>query len=302
MTLDSYATLLNGHPDIDELLIIDKKAGYSKLRSLGQYLNRQNYKIIYDLHNSLRSKIILRQINNVVINRVSKPRWKRFKLFQFHLNNFNRDFSYRRMLVESLDVNEIEKQDIPKSKLNINDTEIQNASKLLSKFGVKRPFIVVIPGAAWSQKQWVVSEYLALIENISSSEKIDFILIGSENDHICEEIAIQNSRIYNLQNKTTIRESLAVISLAKFVIGGDTGFIHAAEALGKNVVLILGPTANETGAGIQLSNSLLVENDKVWCRPCSQNGKRPCYRSEQFCMTTISADSIYEKIKHVQLI
>jgi len=302
MTLDRFAQLLEGQLDIDEILIIDKKAGYAKLRKLSQYLNLQNFKVIFDLHNSLRSKIILRQLKNVTINRIKKPRWKRFKLFQFHLNDFDNDFSYRQMLIESLGEYEVEQNNIPKSKLNVNDTEIKNASTLLGKIGVKRPFVAIIPGAAWHQKQWVVSEYNKLFEKISSTNKIDFILLGSGKDYICKAIVDHNSKIHNLQNSTTIRETLAVISLAKFVIGSDTGFLHAAEALGKNVVLILGPTTNETGAGIQLSNSIVIENDEVWCRPCSQNGKRPCYRSEQFCRTTINADSIYSKIKHAQLI
>jgi len=281
MTLDRFAQLLEGQLDIDEILIIDKKAGYAKLRKLSQYLNLQNFKVIFDLHNSLRSKIILRQLKNVTINRIKKPRWKRFKLFQFHLNDFDNDFSYRQMLIESLGEYEVEQNNIPKSKLNVNDTEIKNASTLLGKIGVKRPFVAIIPGAAWHQKRWVVSEYNKLFEKISSTNKIDFILLGSGKDYICKAIVDHNSKIHNLQNSTTIRETLA---------------------LGKNVVLILGPTTNETGAGIQLSNSIVIDNDEVWCRPCSQNGKRPCYRSEQFCRTTINADSIYSKIKHAQLI
>ena len=89
---------------------------------------------------------------------------------------------------------------------------------------------------------------------------------------------------------------MAIIANSELVIGADTGFIHAAEALGKNVAMILGPTSKETGAGVNRDSSVNIENNDIWCRPCSQNGKRKCYRDEQYCMTTISEDYAFNKI------
>ena len=106
-----------------------------------------------------------------------------------------------------------------------------------------------------------------------------------------------NSSIINLDGKTTIRESMAIIANSRIAIGADTGFIHAAEALGKDVVMIMGPTSVETGAGVNRESSINIENNDVWCRPCSQNGSRKCYRSEQYCMTTIRNDYVFSKIK-----
>ena len=74
-------------------------------------------------------------------------------------------------------------------------------------------------------------------------------------------------------------------------IGGDTGMVHASEALGVPVAMVMGPTNAQTGGGISLDNSVVIEKD-IWCRPCSQNGKRPCYRSHQYCMTEISTEDV----------
>ena len=89
---------------------------------------------------------------------------------------------------------------------------------------------------------------------------------------------------------------MAIIANAKYIIGSDTGLVHAAEALNKFVYMILGPTSKETGAGLQLSKSKIIEKD-IWCRPCSQNGSFPCYRREQYCMNSIEVQDILYSMK-----
>ena len=60
--------------------------------------------------------------------------------------------------------------------------------------------------------------------------------------------------------------------------------------------MILGPTSKETGARVTLSDSRVIENKDLWCRPCSQNGSRPCYRKEQYCMTEIDSEKVYSNV------
>ena len=38
-------------------------------------------------------------------------------------------------------------------------------------------------------------------------------------------------------------------------------------------------------------NSSIVQKD-IWCRPCSQNGKFPCYRKTQKCMELIQPNDV----------
>ena len=110
---------------------------------------------------------------------------------------------------------------------------------------------------------------------------------------------MSNSTIIDVHGKTDLRESLAIISKAKFILGSDTGFLHAGESLGISAITILGPTSRETGAGVFLKKSRTVENSNLWCRPCSQNGSLPCYRKEQYCMTKLTPDYVMNKVKEV---
>ena len=168
-------------------------------------------------------------------------------------------------------------------------------NSFLSK-GVFDQFIAVVPGAAWKQKQWSVSNYIETLNQID----LPCVLIGSKTDKICEEISLEVNKSINLIGQTDLRLALAILSNAEYIIGSDTGLLHAAEALGKRVSMILGPTSRQTGAGVHLDNSIEIEKD-IWCRPCSQNGKFPCYRKTQLCMDLIKPSDVIESILKAEL-
>ena len=99
------------------------------------------------------------------------------------------------------------------------------------------------------QKQWGIKKYIKLIKKINT----DIILLGTEQDSICFELKQSlNEKVHNFAGKTSLREALSIIAASKYIIGSDTGLTHAAEALGKPVTMILGPTSKETGAGVNL--------------------------------------------------
>ena len=155
-------------------------------------------------------------------------------------------------------------------------------------------YITLIPGAAWEQKQWSSDKYIELIQDINMS----VVLLGEKKDNICFQIANKLPSVINLAGKTSLRQALAILSNSAHVIGSDTGLTHAAEALRIPVSMIQGPTSKETGAGVHLETSRNIEKD-LWCRPCSQNGKRPCYRKNQVCMDSISVADVVQSVPSV---
>lgn len=294
MTLDRYVPLLECHPGIDRIISFDPTTGFIGLLHFKNYVQSNGYDQVYDLHNSLRSRIICRGLTTE-LSRVEKPRMSRFLLFQFHWNTFEKDFSTSAMYHECLNgILEFDNK-LPPPKLTVTRAEQTVARRMLESHGLRNSFIVLIPGAAWAQKQWFADRYAAVVEKLSHNTDRTVVMLGSKNDSICGEILKLNRDLIDLAGKTSLRDALSVISLADAAFGSDTGLIHAAEALGVPVSMILGPTSTETGAGVSLARSENISSD-VWCRPCSQNGKNPCYRSRQFCMDQISIESVTSSI------
>ena len=293
LTLDVFSPLLEFHPDIDALVTLSKKASFFELYSFRNYLERKNYSMIFDLHSSLRSKILCFNTTSTLF-RVRKPRLSRFLLFRFHLDTFSKDFSTLKMYHESLTFVWNTQKHIPKTYLRVIDNEISSIKEKLKDSGVSDHFIVIIPGAAWRQKQWKLEKYLELIDKV----KNDIVLLGTDSDNICFDIKKHSKKVHNFAGKTTLREALCILSVADYVIGSDTGLTHAAESLGRTVTMILGPTSRHTGAGVNLEMSTVVEKE-LWCRPCSQNGKTRCYRTNQICMDSITPSEVLQTIPEV---
>ena len=295
LTLNDYAPILEGNKYVDRIIPFDRNAGFVELMKTGRWINNSDYNLVIDFHNSLRSKIIRFIIKNIPKRSLKKPRWKRFLLFRFRKNLFPTDFSQLKLLHEPIKEWMIDNK-YPLPELFISEIEREEAETILKRNSVKKPYITIIPGAAWPQKSWLVNNYcklLAVLKNISNTA---FVILGGKDDNICNEIAKCDSTVINLQGKTSLRETMSIIANSKYVIGADTGLVHAAEALGKRVVMILGPTSRETGAGVNRDDSEAIENNDIWCRPCSQTGKRKCFRNEQYCMTTITPKIVLSKM------
>ena len=188
---------------------------------------------------------------------------------------------------------------VPKTKLVIQKNEQSEIKLLLEKEGLTGSYITLVPGANWPEKTWLVDRYNELVNLIVNKLGISIVMIGGMKDGICSaRVNDKSKQILDLHGKLDLRKSLAIISLGEMTIGGDTGMVHASEALGVPVTMIMGPTNIQMGGGIMLETSVAIEKD-LWCRPCSQNGKRPCYRSQQYCMTEISTSDVRRAVQKV---
>ena len=202
-------------------------------------------------------------------------------------NFFKKDFSHIRMYHSILE----DIHSFPRTSLYVSSVEINRAKSFLKKEGVDQEFICIVPGAAWKQKQLPVDKYNELIDILNKKFAFKIVLLGSKNDTICDEIK-KDINIVNLKDKTSLRMAMSILTISEHTFGSDTGLLHASEALNTPVSMILGPTSMETGASINHPNSKIFEKNNLWCRPCSQNGKRPCIRKEQYCLTGINIHDI----------
>lgn len=211
-----------------------------------------------------------------------KPRLKRFLLFYFNWNRFDDDFELTDQFLKSVGAGTEYRPT-----LYIDPEEKERTSAWLTEVGVKGPFLAVVPGAEWPNKLWSIEGY----RDLFNSHEKTIVVLGGEKDSICSQISDGFSRVVNLQGMTDLRTSLVILSLGEAALGSDTGLIHAAEALGTPVVMLTGPTSRETGANVRREESIQLYSD-VWCRPCSKNGARNCFRSERYCMTGISVTDV----------
>jgi len=282
LTLSTFAPILESNPYINKIISLPKNLNVKDLIKFGLLLNSKGYSKVYDLHGSLRSKIITMTMKNSHLKRFKKPRLKRFLLFYLKINFFKKDYE---LTEELLSFVKIKNKYDPKS--YVNQLEIKKCRNWLKERNISQPFITLVPGAAWTNKLWKIENYKNFLMNVP----FKVVVLGTERDSICKEISEGFNNVINLQGFTDLRTSMLILKLSKTVIGADTGLLHVAESLGVPIIMLSGPTSNYTGGNIRLPGSFQLYSN-VWCRPCSKDGSRNCIRRERFCLTRITPKTL----------
>jgi lipopolysaccharide heptosyltransferase I len=93
--------------------------------------------------------------------------------------------------------------------------------------------VILVPGAGKPDKQWPVERYRELATRVGARA---LAVWGPSEKHLAEQIGCE------IAPPTNLRELAALVRDAEVVIGGDTGPIHLAAALGTRVIGLYGPT------------------------------------------------------------
>lgn len=291
LTSIEFRELLAENPHIDNVLILNRKyARFRELLGLAYRIKKQKYDLIIDAHNTIRSRIITFVNKNTPFVRYDKHRVKRFLLSHFKINllkNIPLNVKRHGNALSSLGINYDDKG----TELFLSKKIQAKAKELITQINGK--FVVLVSGAAWKGKQWSKEKFINLSKDIN---KLGYkvVFLGAEKDKITETDEKQG--LYNFCGKLSLLESIAFMKGASLVVGNDTGLLHSAEAIGKDIVLILGPTGKEYGMYPIRENSQTVELD-LWCRPCSSYGSKACIRFTRACLRDISVDMVFDKVK-----
>lgn len=278
ITRKDFVDLTATHPDVEKVWALDRKKGLTGLLQLARVLSLENFTHIYDAHNNLRSRLLsflLRwflpflkgQFSRPKLLRKSQRRWKRFLLFKFRINVFEKPFSGQRDLLEPLEKWGLSKVAPPAPQLFLPKTDVFSKVPWL----IENPrFVALAPSAAHRLKRWPLEYWKSLVQSLPHTF---FVCLGGPEDHFTAEIAeISPHRIFNLAGKLSLTESAQMVSLSQVLVTNDTGLLHVAEQLGKPAIALMGPAP----FGFPSRPSTLVLERKLTCRPCSKHGQGPC--------------------------
>jgi len=158
------------------------------------------------------------------------------------------------------------------------------------KYKTETPYIVFHPGADWKFRRWPIENFIGLANLLNDKFKI-FILGGKED--------IQRNGIFNnmlntenLTGKTTIAETVSVISKAILFLGNDSGLSHLASYLRVPVFTLMGPNT-PMRSGPKWQNGGKIFYYQFNCSPCEQ---QKCQYPDNSCMQQIKMDEVYNEL------
>jgi len=104
-----------------------------------------------------------------------------------------------------------------------------------------RDFVLLNPGAGWGAKQWPAERYGQVARRLAEDGLKSLINFGPGEEPLVRAVELASDG--TAQSVTgSLTELIALTRRARLFIGGDTGPMHLAAALGIPVVAIFGPT------------------------------------------------------------
>ncbi len=106
-----------------------------------------------------------------------------------------------------------------------------------------KDFILINPGGGWITKRWPPANYSALLQKLDKELPWSIVMSGSPAEEAeIREIIQRSGSQRACYIPTTLRQYLALCRRARLFVGGDTGPLHIAAALGVPIVALHGPT------------------------------------------------------------
>jgi len=302
LTSEGFGRVLENNPHLDEIIYHHRKETRNDLENLIDQLRLQKFDLIYDIHNSLRSRWIGWQLKRHAPKPehwlIEKRTLARELQIRFGWAQFFNGKSQREQWLEPLRRHHtgalstktelfpsVADKNYVKAWLNQNDLQ-------------DKPFVCIGASASFPLKCWPLQNFKQLIENIIQSG-ISVVLVGTNGEIETEELAEYfrgSQNVFCAAGMFTILQSAALLEMANAVVANDTSIIHLAEAMRTPTIALFGPTVKEFGYAPMLAQSRLIETDlALRCRPCSRTGKGTCKnRDQQICMYSISTQKVWD--------
>lgn len=289
VTKKNFAPIFFHNPFIEKIYTLETSSIF-ELFNLFKTIKRKYKNIpILDLHVNLRSSF-LSLLWQGKVYRYSKLSLQRriFLLSKGKIKFKALNYSVpERYALTYFALNNIPKKNFLIPKIYLTQKEKIKAQKILKKLHLKsNNFVAIHPYASFKTKTWPQNYWLEYIDYIEKKH-IPYIILGREK----QILPVYNS--YNLTNKTTLRETLALLNEAKIVLSTDSGPMHMAWALNKPLICLFGPSVPEWGFFPYGENVHIFQERNIKCRPCSLHGTSTCSYNLQ-CLKKISPFLISE--------
>lgn len=130
---------------------------------------------------------------------------------------------------------------VPPIEFPVDPVAEETCERRLRLHGV-RQFAILNPGAGWEGKQWPAEHYGEVARGLAPMGLRCLITFGPGEESLARAAAAASAGAAEAV-PSSLSELIALTRRAQFFIGGDTGPMHLAAALGVPVVALFGPTS-----------------------------------------------------------
>lgn len=280
---EEYSDILKLNPYLNRIIKFTRDE--EKNTGLLNLINNDNYDLIIDLQNNLRSKKIVSKFNAQSLI-FSKSNWKKFLLVNFKINK----------LKDEPQIPIRYSQTIPDLKLDKKGLDLFTTHSVDNRIIGKTNLIGFCPGARHFTKRWPKEYFIELGNKLTQAGYLIVLFGGKIDKELCADISTMIPDSVDLSNFDDILQTAADMKLCKVIVCNDSGLMHTASATETKVITIFGSSVKEFGFTPYNCYNLILENNSLTCRPCSHIGKSRCPKKHFDCMKAIKPSFVFEKV------
>jgi heptosyltransferase I len=235
------ASLVRGHPDVDEIILFEKRRGWRALLDVRRALATRPFDLVIDLQVYIKAGLVTalarapiklgfdrsraRDLNWVFTNRripQHAPQHVQDQYFEF---------------LHALGI----PHEPVEWKLGPWPHERSSQRELLS--GIERPIATLVIGTSHPQKEWLPERWAALSDALVERYGLEPVLAGGRSER---ELATERAIMEHARHRprstlgTSLRELVGLIDASALVISLDTAPLHIAVALDRPVISLMG--------------------------------------------------------------
>jgi heptosyltransferase-1 len=282
------AGLLDGHPQLDEVILFERRrlgsvwrdpGALRELFQLTRKLRKRNFDLVIDLQGLFRSGWLTwktRAAARVGFANARELAWAGYT---------------HRVPVASDEQHAIDRYLAITDALGCGRSPVEfhfpvgavEREYIADRLGNIGPFAVLLPGTNWPTKRWPSERFGELVRPLKERFGLDSVIAGGAD--VAALAATIGTAARSLVGKTNLRELVALLERADLVIANDSGPMHIAAALGKPLVALFGPT-NPVRTGPYARPDAVLRLD-IPCSPCYS---RRC--SHQSCLQWMTTEAV----------
>jgi heptosyltransferase-1 len=181
--------------------------------------------------------------------------------------------------------------------LQIPEQDQATVCSYLRTYGLDR-YVLLSPGGGWRSKCWPAERFGVLSRKLRESLGLRCVVnVGPGDDGLAAALLAASGDPAPVVYRGSLGELMALSRRAACVVGGDTGPLHLAAALGTSVVALFGPTDPARngpyfGPGSASSDKIVVLRTPG-VRTTHARGSQP-----HPSMLAITVNEVYDAVRH----
>jgi len=283
------ASLLDGHPDVDDVLVDDKRGatrGIGGLLRMASRLRAERFDLAVSPHRSLRTALVLAAAR--IPRRIGFADSRGAALYHERVPRDRRRHDVERSLALLAPFGGA--SGALRLRLAVQPTAAANAAALLPDGG--GPLVGIAPGSVWATKRWTTEGFAAVLRALRADGARIVVLGAPAERALAEEVVrLGGGGATVLAGRTDLATLVAVIDRLALLVANDSAPMHVACARDVPVVAAFCATTPSLGYGPWGERARVVEVDLA-CRPCARHGGPRCPRGTDDCQRLVQPESV----------